>query len=175
MNNSKKIIILSGLAVAIVLFPGKVEAKAIKGYTDTNYARIYFSDIEDVYTYTQNIGQGWKFLTESPKKDTSLIKKRTDEIIENVGKRKNIDISGFKVNIYLVDNLGVLRQEFIKHGGDPFGKIVHAFYGVVDNAIYVSINDIASDILAHEVSHAIDIFKYGVSSEDTAYALMRFF
>ena len=120
---------------------------------ETQYATIYYSNDNDLNSFTRNLRSGLQIFGESQGKNPMLAKNRVDAIVERVEQILDMYPSNLHFKIYIYLAYKDLSLKYLAIGS--FGKSPIAFYDHKTRAIYLSLRDTTDGVLAHEIGHAV--------------------
>jgi hypothetical protein len=139
--------VFSALAAFLLIFY-LAQASGAEIYR-TAYASVYYDSLENFETFEQDISPAFH-RTRGP--TSPYLSRKIDKTVEDVESFLDMYPRNFKVNIVLLVKRGDLQKKYDTGGGD---KNVLGFFKQSTMTIYVSIDDVTSKILTHEVAHAI--------------------
>jgi hypothetical protein len=130
----------------------------------TRYATIVYSSEEQLRTFNKEISLGGlSYLLRSKRSIAAEeeIKNKLDVIIERVETILGMFPNEVKFTVSLLSDDEVQRMYRSRYG-TSFDYI--AFYSPRDKTVFVSVKDIDTGVLAHEIAHVIIDLFYGIAT-----------
>jgi RNase P/RNase MRP subunit p30 len=156
--------ILSVISFAILIVPVHLYAQ---NEIISRHTKIYYHNENDLKLFNKRLKLGSLdyLLRHSPSNDSSTSKEvaeKVDIILERVRIILEIYPKNFKVEIRVLENPSEVQRVYF----DKYSKKVDfiAFYSRGDKTIYLAVDKIRSNILAHELSHALIDHYFGAIS-----------
>jgi len=147
-----KILIILGIAALIVAFQPRI-ARAEWTVHHTQFVSILYENEGDLETLFKRVdGSSLSRLFGGGKYSEEKLEKVVDELLRRVGELLGMRTKGVSVKIKLYKDKRTMGAEVF-----PFlkGNIAPAFYFAAQDTIYVSLDDLDANILAHEFTHAL--------------------
>jgi hypothetical protein len=125
----------------------------------TRYTEILYAHDEELHRFTADIGTGLSFWSASSKKNPLLVKSRVDSVTDAVIRildMRPVELN-FSIRIYPSQaDLDIMYRRMGMMTAAP-----PAFYSHSSKSISVSLENISSRILAHEIAHAVICAYFG--------------
>ena len=131
----------------------------------TRYATIVYSSEEQLRTFNKEISlSGLSYLLRSKRSITAEdeIKNKLDVIIERVETILEMFPNEVKFTVSLLSSDDDVQRIYRSRYGKSVDYI--AFYSPRDKTVFVSVKDIDTGVLAHEIAHVIIDLFYGIAT-----------
>jgi hypothetical protein len=153
----------------ILLFSSRSPANEIK----TQYIKVVYSSEDELRSFSKDIYLGsLSYLLrnrESVMAEDDL-KNRLDVIVEKVESILDMYPKEVKFTIRLLPSEDAVRRVYKARYGKSADYI--AFYSSIGKVIFVSVADVDTRILAHEIAHAIIDLYYGIATPSRIHEIL---
>lgn len=127
----------------------------------TKYATICYTNEKSLEKFTKGIGKGTLFFSDGTEKNPSETGKKVDSIVDRVSKLLDMYPFDLHFNIQIYQNQKEVKSAYTRMApASAFGRIPIAYYSHKIRTINVSVENISSGILAHEIAHAVINFYF---------------